>query len=71
MPSERKPEWIWSLPKYFLTEKEAVIRKLQNYGKVAMVGDGINDAVASDKSGFGYCHRMLERTWPLMRRIWC
>ena len=43
-------EWIAGvLPE----EKEAVIRRLQAYGKTAMVGDGINDAPALTRADTG------------------
>ena len=48
-----RPAWTRSSPAFCPDGKESVIRSLQKQGKVAMVGDGINDAPALTRADMG------------------
>ena len=50
--------------------REAVVRELQKYGPVAMVGDGINDALPS-LPPIPALPSAQAPTLPSTRRMWC
>lgn len=49
------------IPDVLPDEKDAVLSNLQKYGKVVMVGDGINDAPALTRRGRRHCNRRGHR----------